>query len=279
VLGLNRELRLLGVKNNKHIPMQYLRAGYEQRLDLLRGYMDADGYYNPVRKRAAMQTTRKQQADDIAALVRTFGWSCKVHQINVSWQGGRKIGWSVEFTPDVNPFLARNQDVVFRPLRGHSARRILKTIERVESVPTQCIMVDSPDQSYLCTESWLPTHNTTTRKKLPNIKQALTTEPTEYDSTEMAEVRYKVTGYKYQLLTYGRGMVLAGKRVDTVSLGFICRDGVGDADIWGWSMPYDAEAAERVWNRLERLWAWLQAGNDPNELTSATGCYTCAHYR
>lgn len=120
---------------------------------------------------------------------------------------------------------------------------------------------------------------TTTKKKLPNIKQALTTEPTEYDGSEMAEVRYKVTGYKYQLLTYGRGMVLAGKRVDTVSLGFICRDGVGDADIWGWSMPYDAEAAERVWNRLERLWAWLEAGNDPNELTSATGCYHCSHYR
>lgn len=135
------------------------------------------------------------------------------------------------------------------------------------------------------TDLYFPEHfqvldwKTTTKKKLPNLKQALTTEPTEYDGTEMVEARYKATGYVNQLLSYGRGLVLAGKRVDTVSLCFICRDGVGDADIWGWSMPYDAEAAERVWNRLERLWAWLQAGNDPNELTSATGCYRCSHYR
>lgn len=135
------------------------------------------------------------------------------------------------------------------------------------------------------TDLYLPEHfqvidwKTTTKKKLPNLKQALTTEPTEYDSTDMVETRNKVTGYINQLLSYGRGLVLAGKRVDTVSLCFICRDGVGDADIWSWTMPYDAEAAERVWNRLERLWAWLQNGGDPDDLSSAAGCYYCGHYR
>ena len=122
-------------------------------------------------------------------------------------------------------------------------------------------------------------HKTTTRAKLVHIKEALTTEPTEFDSTTVVEARYKCSGYINQLLSYGRGLILAGKPVDVVSLGFICRDGVGDSDIWGWSMPYDAEAADMVWERLERLWAWLQKGNDPNELTSATGCYVCTHYR
>ena len=37
-------LRDLGVKGNKHIPTLYLRSAYEQRLALLQGLMDSDGY-------------------------------------------------------------------------------------------------------------------------------------------------------------------------------------------------------------------------------------------
>jgi len=41
---LQVELRALGVLGNKHIPTEYLRASEPQRLDLLRGLMDTDGY-------------------------------------------------------------------------------------------------------------------------------------------------------------------------------------------------------------------------------------------
>ena len=37
-------LRELGVKRNKHVPTLYLRSGNEQRLALLQGLMDSDGY-------------------------------------------------------------------------------------------------------------------------------------------------------------------------------------------------------------------------------------------
>ena len=39
-------LRRLGLLGNKHIPAAYLRAGYAQRLALLQGLMDTDGYVN-----------------------------------------------------------------------------------------------------------------------------------------------------------------------------------------------------------------------------------------
>ena len=42
--GLSPQLRQLGVLNNKHIPVAYLRASFEQRLALLQGLMDTDGY-------------------------------------------------------------------------------------------------------------------------------------------------------------------------------------------------------------------------------------------
>jgi len=121
---------------------------------------------------------------------------------------------------------------------------------------------------------------TTTKAKLLLIKQALKTlfeEPTGYEVTALVEARYKVLGYFYQLLSYGRGLELAGKKVEWISIGFVCRDAVGDKDIWAWTVEYDPDAAERVWNRLERLWAWLQEGNDAATLPSDSSCYACSH--
>ena len=116
---------------------------------------------------------------------------------------------------------------------------------------------------------------TTTRDKLKFIKRALEDPPHELEPTLVAEARHKVNGYIYQLLLYGKGQVNAGRTVKRVALVFICRDGKGDEDIWSWSMDYDPEEAERVWDRGVRLWAWLQDGNDPATLPSALHCWTC----
>ena len=47
---------------------------------------------------------------------------------------------------------------------GNSFRRMVTKIENLPSVITQCIMVDSPTNTYLCTENMIPTHNTGQRK-------------------------------------------------------------------------------------------------------------------
>jgi hypothetical protein len=41
-----QKLVTLGVKNNKHIPDVYMKASIDQRLQLLAGLVDTDGYYN-----------------------------------------------------------------------------------------------------------------------------------------------------------------------------------------------------------------------------------------
>ena len=135
------------------------------------------------------------------------------------------------------------------------------------------------------TDLYIPDHfqvvdwKTTTKVKLPHIKEALKTVATDYDTSVMQETRYKVTGYRYQVQAYGLALTRMGFRVEWVSLGFICRDAVGDNDIWGWTEAYDPEVAEKVWKRVNDLWAWLQEGNDSATLPSARGCYTCSHYR
>ena len=58
ILNIRGELNNLNLLKNKHIPDMYLRASHEQRLDLLRGFMDTDGYFNKTRKRFVMATTQ-----------------------------------------------------------------------------------------------------------------------------------------------------------------------------------------------------------------------------
>jgi intein/homing endonuclease len=43
ILGLQAQLKQLGIYKNKHIPREYLEASIDQRKDLLKGLMDTDG--------------------------------------------------------------------------------------------------------------------------------------------------------------------------------------------------------------------------------------------
>lgn len=118
-------------------------------------------------------------------------------------------------------------------------------------------------------------YKTTTKAKLKFIKGALTSEADPYEISKITEARYKASGYLNQVMTYAAGLIRAGYAVEWVSLVFICRDASTDDDIWAYTVPYDPEHASRVWDRLERLWGWLQAGNDPEDLTSSADCYYC----
>lgn len=122
-------------------------------------------------------------------------------------------------------------------------------------------------------------YKTTSKEKLKFIKGALSTEASEYEISKISEARYKTAGYLNQLMAYGMGLTLAGYVVEWVSLAFVCRDAVGDADVWAFTTEYDPEQAEVVWDRMVRLWAWLQAGNDPGDLTSDPRCWYCTNSR
>ena len=44
IYGLQKQLRISKLLNNKHIPNSYLFSSIEQRIELLQGLMDTDGY-------------------------------------------------------------------------------------------------------------------------------------------------------------------------------------------------------------------------------------------
>lgn len=166
-LTLTSELRNAGLLGRRRIPSAYLRAGYGQRVALLRGLMDTDGWWNKTRRRAGFTTTDDGLAADVVELLHTLGITPQHFSKPYRNPVRQDRNWHIiEFTPvEFNPFsLPRKAilaDHAVSPLRKKLARRrIIASVEPVESVPTQCIAVDAPDSLFLCGEGFVPTHNT-----------------------------------------------------------------------------------------------------------------------
>ena len=160
IFNIRKQLKVLGVLNNKFIPDLYLRGSYQQRLDLLRGLMDTDGYYHESRKRFVMSTTQKWQAEDLVKLVSTLGIKATIFEVDKKCNGKIFKGWDVCFsTNGLNPFLVRNQNIEF-PSTDRASFRNIVSVERVDTIATQCLEVDSPSHTFLVGESLIVTHNT-----------------------------------------------------------------------------------------------------------------------
>ena len=202
VYGLRSGLRQLNLLNNKHIPDIYLRASYKQRLDLLRGLMDTDGYYHPKRKRFVMDTNQEWQMRDLCKLLGTLGIKASVFDIITKLEGKEYPGWQVNFsTLDLNPFLSRNQEIEF-PVKDKCSFRVIKSVTPCETVPTQCIEVDSPSHTYLAGYNMIVTHNTNKEIKQKSFfdSKAKKTVNMKYPLNNIQDCNYY--HYTLQLSTY-----------------------------------------------------------------------------
>lgn len=164
VKGLYTQLKKYNLLNNKHLPDEFiLKFNFEQRWEILQGLMDTDGYYNKKRKRYSLSTTRVQQKDFCVKLLTSLGIKPTV----ITAQGkctnckNKKVfnKFDVCFTTDKYPFKVRQINVNINKLINTTYRTILK-VEYVDTVPTQCIEVDSPSHTYLADTMLLVTHNT-----------------------------------------------------------------------------------------------------------------------
>ena len=164
VYGLYSLLRENNLLKNKHIPAIYQRASRNQRINLIRGLMDADGFYDKAHKMFVMSTNYDWQADGLIKLLSSLGVKSTLNIVKRagfnSDSNPDKVTYDVKFKTDqFNPFLCRNQDIVCEDYQFANYYSI-KKVEPVDMVPTQCIQVDSPSHTFLCTRHMLVTHNT-----------------------------------------------------------------------------------------------------------------------
>lgn len=164
VKGLQQLLTQEGLLGNKHIPKQYLRASIKQRRDLLAGLMDTDGTWNTARNRAMFTTTDRALALQVKELLHSLGERPHIAPVRREGYGKVVTAYDVEYRPTKfpQPFkLPRKMKKAEGNKFGiKNTRRLITEIREIESVPTSCIGVDSPDHTYLCGEEMTPTHNT-----------------------------------------------------------------------------------------------------------------------
>ena len=202
ILGIYGKLKELNLINNKHIPDIYQRASYEQRLDLLRGLMDTDGYYNSKRKRFVMETSQEWQCYDFIKLLSSLGIKSTKFNIVKELNGKKFHEYSINFsTRGLNPFLMRNQNIEY-PTRDACTYRNIDKVELVETVPTQCLEVDSPSHTFLCTDKMIVTHNTNKKIETKSFfnSKTKTSVKMKFPLNNLDDVNY--WHYTLQLSTY-----------------------------------------------------------------------------
>lgn len=157
-------LKSLGVLKNKHIPSVYLRASKEQRLALLQGLMDTDGYIAPESGHAEFTTVLPALVSGFMDLARGLG------QKPISLEGRSMLNgvdhgpkWRINWRPTIPVVTLPRKLAQVRERGAQWMRNEHRMIVGAEPLPPQkmrCVTVDSPHSMYLAGAGMIPTHNT-----------------------------------------------------------------------------------------------------------------------
>ncbi|WP_395691197.1 replicative DNA helicase [Nocardioides sp.] len=164
--SVQAQLRQLGVLNDKHIPVTYLRASERQRRDLLAGLMDTDGTVVKGVGSCQFAVTSKRLADDVFELVVSLGYKCGRTTKRVKGRSEEtSTCYILNFSTTDDVFRLHRKAVLHKEERPASTarigRRYITAVRRVDSVPVRCVQVDNDDHLYLAGPSMIPTHNST----------------------------------------------------------------------------------------------------------------------
>ena len=157
--SLSSVLRAQGLMGNKHVPGAYLFASPEQRLALLQGLMDSDGYVD-VYGRCEFVNMREQLSDAVAHLAASLGLR-PVKRKKRAMLNGIDCGpaYQVKFTPRLRVFRLDRKVARLKTDACSHAFRAIVDVRPVASVPVRCIEVSSKSGLFLSGESFIPTHN------------------------------------------------------------------------------------------------------------------------
>ena len=165
-----RRMNLAGTySDTKFIPHEYLFDSAANRLELLKGLMDSDGF---VAKRVrstktnavGFGTASKQLAEGVRFLVESLGGvaTLKKYKTKFTHKGECKQGkdtYQLVLNIPVNPFYLTRKSSMFKERVKYFPARYIANVEYVGQKPAQCILVEDPEHLYL-TNNCIVTHNT-----------------------------------------------------------------------------------------------------------------------
>lgn len=190
-LGLSGKLSC-----DKFVPGLYLCSSALDRLELLRGLMDTDGYIHSFKGNVHFDTTSEQLAEGVKFLVRSLGGWAKNPAPHNSWyynnQRERVVcrpTWRVAIRLDVNPFFITEKSSPWEEFKSgvrlksvtlipktpktlrKNPRKLNKKVTKIELVgqeQARCIKVEDSRQLYV-TDGYTLTHNTSSNQSFTGL--------------------------------------------------------------------------------------------------------------
>lgn len=160
-------LRSLGLGypgcRSKYLPNSYRIADKRQRLELLAGVIDSDGYVYQNNGRVTISNVNRELIDGLAEVVRSLGWVATISAAkpvtSTSGIAGKQVCYQLTFNPDcdIPTQLPRKRITRTTPCKR---RRAIVRIEKCIPEPGKCITVEGG--LYLVGSHFTPTHNSIT---------------------------------------------------------------------------------------------------------------------
>lgn len=151
--------------HDKFIPEIYLMASVEDRVSLLQGLIDSDGYIPKKTSSLSYITTSPDLAKDVMYLVRSLGGYAS-HNVLTKYfthKGEKKVGRPVHsiqinIPPSVGvPSRLKRKGGGFIPRRATGLT--IRSVEPFEEGESTCFLLDSEEHMYMV-DDFIPTHNT-----------------------------------------------------------------------------------------------------------------------
>ena len=156
--SLSSELEALALLGDKHVPEIYLRASVGQRLSLLQGLMDSDGYTDEIGC-CEFVSIREHLADAVVELAASLGLRPVKRKKRVTVCGVEQSpAYQVKFTPHIPVFRLRRKRRRLKQGGFHRFRAIVD-VRPIEPRPVRCIQVAAPSGLFLAGPTYIPTHN------------------------------------------------------------------------------------------------------------------------
>ncbi len=159
---------------DKFIPKEYLYSNIDDRINLLRGLMDTDGYISKRGTDCVFYTSSVQLAKDIVELVNGLGGIAllknrgkKKYTYNNEKRVSKydSLAITINLPSEINPFYLKRKVKRVVSKTKYVTPRFIESIQYIGEIETKCILVDSPTHLYI-TDGCVVTHNTTFLRSL-----------------------------------------------------------------------------------------------------------------
>lgn len=151
---LLEKLKIKGQKSNtKCIPNPYLFSSVDDRISLLQGLLDTDGWVDNGQPHFC--TVSPTLKDDFVHLIQSLGGTAKVREVPTTHKLSYRI--SLNLPSNIKCFRLERKNRLVTNKRD--PYRTISNIELIGRKKTQCILINSDSHLYV-TDSFIVTHNT-----------------------------------------------------------------------------------------------------------------------